>query len=129
MMRAILIIGLPGSGKTTYAKTLGGLLVDDPMHEDYLSNILNGPEPLVVITDPMAVTASRKSIDERIGNRELTLVCFENDPDACWANLEHRGDGRISRKWLDRMSLSYDVERFEPELILPVYKSPLGHLD
>ena len=94
MMRAILVIGLPGSGKTTYAKTLGGLLVDDPM---YLTNTLNGPEPLVVITDPMAVSASRKSIEARISDRELTLVCFENDPVACWANLEHRGDGRISR--------------------------------
>ena len=47
-MRITLIIGLPASGKTTYAKTLGGFLVDDPQSINEL--------PLecdhLVITDP-----------------------------------------------------------------------------
>jgi broad-specificity NMP kinase len=121
----VVIIGLPGSGKTTFAKTLGGRLVDDAtQNEDELMAALRS-DGLVVITDVNAVFSTHEAIVALIRKHragDIWFICYENDPAACWLNLCERGDDKASRSGLTRMSMAYDVERFEPDMILPVYR-------
>lgn len=97
-MRITLIIGLPASGKTTYAKTLGGFLVDDPQSINEL--------PLecdhLVITDPnfciqqnldrSIIILKKKYGDSVIIDR----IYFENDPIQCYKNAVARTDKPVT---------------------------------
>lgn len=126
MGKAIVIIGLPGSGKTTFANALGGRLVDDAtQNEDELYDALASDEELVVITDVNAIYSRREQIISLIASkvkRKVEIICYENDPEACWANVCARGDGRVSRSGLLRMANAYKLDAFDPDMVLPVYK-------
>jgi len=97
-MRITLIIGLPASGKTTYAKTLGGFLLDDPQSVNEL--------PLecdhLVITDPnfcistnldKAISILKKKYGE---STVIDRIYFENDPIQCYKNAVKRIDKPVT---------------------------------
>lgn len=66
---AVMIVGLPGSGKTTLAKTLGGTLFDDPVE---LGSLVSCTDPLIVVTDPnMTRPDLREAASKVLGHRNL----------------------------------------------------------
>ena len=106
------IVGLPASGKTTYARTLPGTLLDDFASQKSLS-IPKLPETGdLVLTDPkLCHPFSRGVVAEFVRLQrpvdEFRWIFFANDPAQCLENsrAEDRGgkevDGyiRMMTKW------------------------------
>jgi len=120
-MKITLVIGLPASGKTTYAKTLGGFLVDDPKS---LSDLPEYADHLV-ITDPnlcidSVINASILKLYEKYSkyNVNITRIYFENDPIQCYKNSLNR-DGKLVTKYIKLLSQTYKPD--EKCLIIPCY--------
>ncbi len=95
--RAILIVGLPGSGKTFLGKrfeTKGFYLIDDPKDLSFLS--LNKNK--IVIADPHLCSEKNRTIAidklKKLGYHVKALY-FENRPDKCKKLIAYRNDGRI----------------------------------
>lgn len=116
-MKIIFVVGLPGSGKTCFAKTLGGVLVDDPKGlEDFPKYRVD----LLIVADPMlCVLKTREEGEEvlrdRYGDFESEYVFFENDPSQCLSNSKRRKDKPVEDSifWLSSM---YQI----PEGIIPI---------
>lgn len=95
--RAILIIGLPGSGKTFLGKRFeakGFCLIDDPKDLAFLQQ----DKDKIVITDPhlcseqnrISAIAKLKSLGYHV-----KALYFENRPDKCQKLIRYRNDGRV----------------------------------
>jgi len=106
-MRAILIGGIPGSGKTTLAKRLvnqeESILIDDP--HLFCSDVLPYLGHNLVITDPHFCSSDIRSLAKERLLKEGYIV-FEilltAPPDICWERIKLRNDGRkIMREELD----------------------------
>lgn len=121
------VVGLPASGKTHYAKSLGGRLIDDPkdFKKDIFPYLTEDCE--LVIADPfLCSSASRERatnwILEILPGAELKWVFFENNPEQCLRNAAKRmeeGDDRKVAGSIKSMSKSYKVP--EGEKCLPVW--------
>lgn len=118
-MKITLVIGLPASGKTTYAKRLGGFLIDDPKHLDELPDVCEH----LVIVDPFfcilhILDTAVSTLKSKYGEVEITKIYFENDPEQCCKNAELREERHVTR-FIKAVSLEY-----EPDvscLVLPCY--------
>lgn len=117
MLNIILIIGLPGSGKTTFATTHFSHL---PLIDDLSLNKdrLVGLDYNVVITDPILTSYSKDKIiklfSEYITDFELTVYAFENNIDKCYLNLTNRMDDRkISYSYLEHLSNKYVLDSYD----------------
>lgn len=129
-MKFILIAGLPCSGKTTYAKSLKGLLIDDPFHfqNDIIKPIEESKSDVVIIADPCFIFQSVRQTCERslrlyFPNCELEWIFFENDPEKCLLNYERRvknGDTRDVKDMIKNWNGVYHIP--ENAKVLPVWK-------
>lgn len=106
-MRAILIGGIPGSGKTTLAKRLvsqeGSILIDDP--RSFSNDVVPYLGNNLVITDPHFCSSDIRDLAKERLLKEGYIV-FEilllASPDTCWQRVRIRNDDRkITRKELD----------------------------
>lgn len=124
-----MIVGLPGSGKTTYAlNEQFGILFDDPMKFE------NGKKNLqlalkmnydVTITDIYCTDPDIRNQAESDlhmwGATEIEWMFFENNPQDCIWNITKRNDGRsISSDYVYELSKHYNIP--ENAKILPVWK-------
>lgn len=119
------MVGLPGSGKTEAFRDFKGPVVDDcSQNVEELGDLLVSDHPVVYVIDPQACTTERSNIEKVCGlfDRSVVVVAYENDPDTCWSNLERRGDNKISKSALYRLSEAYDLSKLQPELTIPVWR-------
>ena len=119
-MQITLIIGLPASGKTTYAKTLGGFLVDDPqsvtelpLHCEHL--VITDPNFCIEYNLNSAITILRKKYGESV---VIDRIYFENDPIQCYKNAVKRLDKPVTAS-IKALSLLYTPDK--NFCILPCY--------
>lgn len=95
----IVIIGLPGSGKTTLAKSLlkiekGALFIDDfSLHTEEAKSFNVCKHDTVIITDPYLCNVTNECFLNTImryfiGLEDVLIqkIYFENDPDTCIKN-------------------------------------------
>ena len=100
--KLIIIIGLPGSGKTTYMTTLDTYVIFD----DFLDQFFNGRvisaiknKENVCIADPRlclfdVFTRIIDELERYIDRTNIKLIQFENNPELCVENISLRNDNR-----------------------------------
>jgi hypothetical protein len=102
------VVGLPGSGKTTWAKTLDPelfTLIDDPTEKLELCSEFNW-----VITDPQLCYVENWMAAKKMFP-DSQWVFFEPDFETCWKNLERRNKvepwKQVSRDYLKVIHRNY----------------------
>lgn len=133
-IKVVFIVGLPGAGKTTLLKQMGdGFCIDDlSINLDKLDNFKQNPEPVLYIADPTLCMATQEkaetSLKKMLGSdftvESFQWCFFENDLEACWANVEARQDQRkIDIHFVKHLfrcyAENYDLDKQE---LIPVYK-------
>jgi hypothetical protein len=133
-MKVIMVAGLPGSGKTTWAKNRGdrSFLVDDPRETKELPSLeflTQKKYEEIVIVDPwFCLEFNRKNAEKIVKNAygiEPEWVFFENDTENCFYNVMIRNDGRMVLEFIKNISKKYEIpnEIFgRPVTVLPVWK-------
>ena len=122
-MKFIFLVGLPGSGKTYKGQQMGGLFLDDicrtcghkRLKEKFTSET-------VIVADPsLCRFVNRKLAEAMVKDSnpgcEVEWIFFENAPEKCWANVQHRNDGRvISKHTVNNLSRIYTIPEGVPVL-------------
>lgn len=92
--RCLIVVGLPASGKTEYARSLGPgwIIIDDPEGPDDLPRTLTRD---TVITSPHfcrpeALAGVMREARRRWPGVTPEVVFFRNDPEACARNAMRR---------------------------------------
>lgn len=128
----LIVIGLPGSGKTTYIHSLKNYIPISDFMAAKLSNIKKIRENLLdnknVAIDDVAFCSKTyrigflKTLDQILTDikAKIRIVFFENNKDGCLINIEKReGDNSRQKRFLNENASSYKIpEGFE---ILPIY--------
>ena len=122
MQKIILIVGLPGSGKTTLGKNLAqsGILIDDisKFGLDRLIVSLNEFSTIVVTDCFLCLEKEREkaiSFFKSKNIESIDWIFFENNPDKCLKNIQYRNDGRKVEGLIHMLSRLYTI----PDDIIP----------
>lgn len=125
-------MGLPGSGKTTYAKSIlteDMFLIDDPNRDlNQFNEAIESGKPTVLICDPLIVRAGYDRTSEHLKRKfgdaiDIEWICFENDPESAWANhlIRNQTDfRRINERFFNELSKVYKYP--DTYTLIPVYK-------
>lgn len=121
-MKFIMVVGLPGSGKTHFAKSLmndDSFFIDDPkdFQKDVLDRINLTNSKRIIIADPWLCleTVRDKAIQlilTNYPNAEISWIFFENNYAACVANIIRRklqNDHREIGSQLDFLQKNYKI--------------------
>jgi adenylate kinase family enzyme len=121
-MKLLIIIGLPGSGKTTYFNE--NLKDKYEFYDDFISNIIDGKliceikkkEKDICIADPRLCNYQTflKTIaifNQFIDKSDISLILFENNKDKCIINAEKRGT-HLVRKTIEFNSMIYNLSNY-----------------
>lgn len=132
----VIIIGLPGSGKTTYFKKNNELFKDFIFHDDFISNFFNGElmndlkdGNKICINDPRLcnIQIFNRYINiilEVIKDKsQIRLILFENNKDRCLENSKFRNKNKKVDKTIELLSQIYDLNNYKDYEfeIIPVY--------
>ncbi len=137
--KVILLIGLPGSGKTTWGKAFlqanpQVVFVDDMSMltnnaKDYLAKIkTNSENSTLIIADVHFCQGNiRKTaehtIKEVFPTASLEMIFFENNPEKCLNNIQTRmtkGDTRLVTEMVRQLSKVYFIP--ENQTCLKIYQ-------
>jgi hypothetical protein len=101
-MKIVFIIGLPGSGKTHYARTLVGndvMIMDDFSKNDIQFLPSENTVNTLVIIDPNLCNSAVLSdainfFRARYSTADFEYIYFENAPEKALRNIQKRNDNR-----------------------------------
>ena len=125
-MSLIILIGLPGSGKTTYCKELA--YKNYMIHDDFITKFFDGSaiaslEKIklgvnVCLSDPRLclpdifnryIATILKYVDRTL----IQLVLYENNPEQCIENIEGRGHRHKIIDTIQKYSAYYDLYNYQ----------------
>lgn len=114
MTKITLIVGLPGSGKTTLGKQLesqGSYFIDDISISgiDVLQEAIKVHDHVVVADIFLCREKERQRAIRFLKDCEIEWVFFENDPIKCLANVKQRNDGRKVEGMVQQLSKEYII--------------------
>ena len=131
-----MIVGLPGSGKTSFAKKLVNesrtpmfLATDFSAHmDDILSEFNPSKYHQIVVTDPMLCGIPQESAEDTMlemfrftrNKTKFTWIYFENDAEACIVNTHKTPRLENLDNFIHIQSKKYTIP--EGSNILPVYR-------
>lgn len=116
--RCTLIIGLPGSGKTTLAKSLlarsllerDSVLIDDPKHFSEIANAVRAKH-LIVVDPHLCIALNYLTAELMLTNLGFSIerIYFENNPKQCLINAQKRGTKKVEE----------DIKYFSKRYFIP----------
>lgn len=112
-MKFILLVGLPGSGKTHFGNESGLPFFDDITQHGGQDALLGLPEGSVVISDfgflfEQVRNNAVDSLLKQFPGSTFEWMVWENNPAACFDNIVRRDDGRnLSLGTLKELSKLY----------------------
>lgn len=116
----ILLIGLPGSGKTWYAqnKLVWDYFVDDARTATDFPQDVNKDDTIVIahctMCIPLALENAEKQFATMYPEHKITRIFFENNVEKCHKNVENRakqGDTRDVALAIKQLSKMYIIPR------------------
>ena len=128
-----LIVGLPGSGKTTLAQSMlnsDTFLIDDPSRNKHIfQEAVESLKSNIIICDPLLTFTKVDSVisflKRKFGNDvDFEWIYFDNDPDQAWENHEHRNlteYRNLNKRGFEEMSKKYIIPN--GATVIPVYRS------
>lgn len=129
MHNIVMIVGLPGSGKTCFAKKhyFDYTLFDDVAYSkdwmDVMKNHLRLGLGNVVVTDHAGINGQTRSMISMMfagyPKYKVTWVFFENDLAQCIENVERRNEANCTKRRI--------ISRHYLGLLSDRYEIPLGH--
>lgn len=98
-MKFILLVGLPGSGKTHFGNESGLPFFDDITQHGGQDTLLGISEGSVVISDfgflfEQTRKSAMDSLLKQFPDSTFEWMVWENNPEACFENIKRRNDGR-----------------------------------
>ncbi len=121
-MKLLIIIGLPGSGKTTYFNEQ--LKNQYKFYDDFISDIINGEliddikkkEFDICVADPRLCNFQTflRVINiflQIVEKSDISLILFENNKDKCICNSEKRSS-KFVKKSIEFNSLIYNLDNY-----------------
>lgn len=120
MYKIILIVGLPGSGKTHLANTLSNesRIFDDITSIDDLPSNDNFVIVDVNFCDSNILKKAIDILSDKFKYHTIDIMYFENDPVKCRANVEYR---KLHQN--DTRNVEGTIKRFEK-----IYNPPLNSM-
>lgn len=124
--KCTLIIGLPGSGKTTLAKTLlansevkDSILIDDPKHFSEIANAVRA-KYLIIVDPHLCISLNYLTAEMMLESLGFSVerIFFENNPKQCLINAEKRGTKNVKAD-IDYFSKRYFIP--SSANVIPVY--------
>jgi len=134
----IIIIGLPGSGKTTLANRMAleipnAIVLDDfslHYHKDYKDKIKGYRS--VIITDPSLCDIANEQVhieltlelmfDKESDECTFSFIYFANDPEACIINARRDPKPGGTENYIKMLTQKYVIP--DGAFVKPVYKEP-----
>ena len=112
-MKIVLIVGLPGSGKTYLANFLADMceymsVVDDITSLDQLPESGDIAITDVNFCDSKILEKAIDMLHEKYSNAMVVVMYFENNPDAARRNVAYRNDGRNVEGTIRRFEKIYN---------------------
>lgn len=119
MQNIILIVGLPGSGKTKLANEIKAInkdyvIIDDPknFNIDIEKNIISNKN--IILVDPnLCFEKNRIRLTELINkinkNMKIDWIFFENNPIKCLNNINSRIDNKDVKSFIKEFSKFYKI--------------------
>ena len=117
----IVIIGLPGSGKTHLSKTFPDHIIFD----DFISTLFDGKLQKYIKNDVPVCINDPRLCDINIYNKydfsNFKLILFENNYEQCLENIKLRNNPRVEIS-LKHLNEKYDLNNYSNYQLVPVYK-------
>jgi hypothetical protein len=126
--KIVMVIGLPGSGKTEYVKqnqAANTVVIDDPkkigdLHISYDKSL----DTLVIVDhnlcDKKVRDIAKAMLTDYYGDVTFEYAFFENDPEQCIINDRLRGRDNLATTLIRKFAEIYDVP--ENAKIIPVWQ-------
>jgi len=109
-MTNYLVVGLPGSGKSHFLSTLS---TDYHIYDDFLNRYHQTINEPFAIADPRFTTwETFVYVMSKLDPHKITLVLFDNNPQACKDNDRRRARAINCDRQIDEMSKRYDPQRY-----------------
>ena len=116
MTKVLIIVGLPGSGKTTFGKKQkDAFFIDDIKDKNEIEKAINNKHQFVVISDPYLIFEKNRISAKKhllgLGIKEIEWIFFENNKEKCLKNVKKRNDNRKVESFINLFSKNYIIPK------------------